>query len=210
MLDVLDDDDLRADFVAECEHLLLFDSMYDQIIRNLDSIAEEAESTPGALETLVSALLDTRVEEARRGDARAGTGVAASARPRMRGSRSSRGILAVLELPRSTDFFRAVEEWKKSTFPVPVRHAVRRGHASCSSACSSRILQSEQDRRRYDGRISPRNIGRRKDFWNRLTIAYRDLRIQELLEAVQERGGTGYRRFIAHYFDDSRSCTAIC
>ena len=43
VLDVLLDPDLREEFVQECENLLLFDSVYDQIIANLDTIAEEAE-----------------------------------------------------------------------------------------------------------------------------------------------------------------------
>src|SRR5262249_52965818 len=109
--------------------------------------------------------------------------------------------LSVAELPRSTDFFRAVEEWKKTSFPylsdtlfVVVTFLFERLLVT--------YFQSEQDRRRYDGRISPRNIGRRKDFWNRLTIAYRDLRIQELSDQYKARGGTGYQTFISQYFDD--------
>ena len=44
ILDVLLDEELRHDFLRECENLLLFDSVYDQVIANLDSIAEEAKS----------------------------------------------------------------------------------------------------------------------------------------------------------------------
>ena len=34
---------------------------------------------------------------------------------------------------------------------------------------------------KFEGRIEPMRIGRRKDFWNRLTLAYRDLLFNEML-----------------------------
>ena len=112
-----------------------------------------------------------------------------------------RWFLRVADTPRSTDFFRAVEEWKKTSFPhlsdtlfVVVTFLFER--------LLGMHLQSEKDRRRYDGRISPRAIGRRKDFWNRLTIAYRDLRIQEVVEEYKGRKATGYRALIDTFFTD--------
>jgi acetyl/propionyl-CoA carboxylase alpha subunit/acetyl-CoA carboxylase beta subunit len=94
-----------------------------------------------------------------------------------------------------------VEEWKKATFPhlsdtlfVVVTFLFER--------LLGLHLQSEKDRRRYDGRISPRAIGRRKDFWNRLTIAYRDLRIQELIETYKARKATGYKAVLDTFFTD--------
>jgi acetyl/propionyl-CoA carboxylase alpha subunit/acetyl-CoA carboxylase alpha subunit len=199
VLDVLMADDLRDAFVAECAQLLLFDSLYDVIIRNLDSIAEEAESTRSLSKRSVAALLDTAFEETARNAAEQRSPAART--PAEVRSRFISWYLSVAELPRSTDFFRAVEEWKKTSFPylsdtlfVVVTFLFERLLVT--------YFQSEQDRRRYDGRISPRNIGRRKDFWNRLTIAYRDLRIQELLDQYKARGGTGYQAFISQFFDD--------
>src|SRR5262245_23267232 len=200
VLDVLMTDDLRADFVAERAEVLLFDSLYDLIIRNLDSIAEEAESTRSLSKRSVGALLDTAFEETARAAADPQRSLTTRTPAEVR-SRFISWYLGVAELPRSTDFFRAVEEWKKSTFPylsdtlfVVVTFLFERLLVT--------YFQSEQHGRRYDGRISPRNIGRRKDFWNRLTIAYRDLRIQELSDQYKARGGTGYPTFISQYFDD--------
>ena len=48
-------------------------------------------------------------------------------------------------------------------------------------------LQAEWDGRRYDGRIAPRSIGRRKDFWNRLIQAYRDLLIRDVLQGYKRQ-----------------------
>ena len=202
VLDVLVDDALREDFVTECENLLLFDSVYDQIIEHLDTIAEEAESTRALSKRTITKLLDTTLAQAARAavNGHAGTASDEAVVERLRGQ-FFRWFLRVADTPRSTDFFRAVEEWKKTSFPhlsdtlfVVVTFLFER--------LLGMHLQSEKDRRRYDGRISPRAIGRRKDFWNRLTIAYRDLRIQEVVEEYKGRKATGYRALIDTFFTD--------
>ncbi len=202
VLDVLVDDALREDFVTECENLLLFDSVYDQIIEHLDTIAEEAESTRALSKRTITKLLDTTLAQAARAavNGNAGTASGEAVVERLRGQ-FFRWFLRVADTPRSTDFFRAVEEWKKTSFPhlsdtlfVVVTFLFER--------LLGMHLQSEKDRRRYDGRISPRAIGRRKDFWNRLTIAYRDLRIQEVVEEYKGRKSTGYRALIDTFFTD--------
>ena len=202
VLDVLVDDGLRDDFVTECENLLLFDSVYDQIIEHLDTIAEEAESTRALSKRTITKLLDTTLVQAARMAADGGGSAAAGEATveRLRGQ-FFRWFLHVAGTPRSNDFFRAVEEWKKASFPhlsdtlfVVVTFLFER--------LLGLHLQSEKDRRRYDGRISPRAIGRRKDFWNRLTIAYRDLRIQEVVEEYKGRKATGYRALTETFFSD--------
>ena len=202
VLDVLVDDSLREDFVTECENLLLFDSVYDQIIEHLDTIAEEAESTRALSKRTITKLLDTTLAQAarRRSTAMPEQLSGEAVVERLRGQ-FFRWFLRVADTPRSTDFFRAVEEWKKTSFPhlsdtlfVVVTFLFER--------LLGMHLQSEKDRRRYDGRISPRAIGRRKDFWNRLTIAYRDLRIQEVVDEYKGRKSTGYRALIDTFFTD--------
>ena len=202
VLDVLVDDGLREDFIAECENLLLFDSVYDQIIENLDTIAEEAESTRALSKRTITKLLDTTLAQAARMAMNGSSpeGSAEAVVERLRGQ-FFRWFLRVADTPKSNDFFRAVEEWKKTSFPhlsdtlfVVVTFLFER--------LLGMHLQSEKDRRRYDGRISPRAIGRRKDFWNRLTIAYRDLRIQQVVDEYKARKATGYNALIDKFFSD--------
>jgi acetyl/propionyl-CoA carboxylase alpha subunit len=202
VLDVLVDEGLRDDFIAECENLLLFDSVYDQIIENLDTIAEEAESTRALSKRTITKLLDTTLAQAARMavNSSAPQESAEAVVERLRGQ-FFRWFLRVADTPKSNDFFRAVEEWKKTSFPhlsdtlfVVVTFLFER--------LLGMHLQSEKDRRRYDGRISPRAIGRRKDFWNRLTIAYRDLRIQEVVDEYKARKKTGYHALVEKFFTD--------
>ncbi|MBX3706458.1 MAG: ATP-grasp domain-containing protein [Pseudomonadales bacterium] len=201
VLDVLTAEDLRADFVIECENLLLFDSIYDQIIANLDSIAEEAQSRQALSRGSLAQLLDTTVNLASRG-VTAGSmplGIDQAEFGRRLRKQFNDWYLRIIRMSKGTDFFRAVEEWKKVTFPhlsdtlfVVVTHLFE--------GLLYSYIQSERDGKSYNGRIAPKNIGRKKDFWNRLNIAYRDLQIQNVLRKFKNQGSVGYRRFIETFF----------
>ena len=201
VLDVLLEDDLREDFAAECGNFLLFDAVYDDTIASLDSIAEEAGRTRSLSKTSLSGLIDLAFGAAARGMNR---DTAASVAPEQVAARLKGQFFdwyrRISDNPRSGDFFRAVEEWKKSAFAhlpdtlfVVVTFLFERLLLS--------YLRSEWDGRRYDGRIAPRKIGR-KDFWNRLHIAYRDLRIQNTLQHFKSRRVSRPKAFIDMFFSD--------
>lgn len=200
VLDVLLNDDLREEFVAECENLLLFDSVYDQIIANLDTIAEEAEKTQALAKESVAGLMNTTLDLAARGIT---LDSASSVDPEALREQFFTWYREVAASPDGNVFFRSVEEWKKGSFPylsdtlfVVVTFLFENLFVS--------YLQSEKEgsKRKYDPRIAPRNIGRKKDFWNRLEIAYRDLLIQNLLRSYKNTKKTGYQAFIDTFFTD--------
>ena len=201
VLDVLLEDDLREDFASECENFLLFDAVYDHTIASLDSIAEEAGRTRSLSKASLSGLIDLAFAAAAKSiafdapaDASSGQVVA-----RLKGQFFD-WYRRIADNPRSGDFFHAVEEWKKRAFAhlpdtlfVVVTFLFERLLLS--------YLRSESDGRRYDGRIAPRKIGR-KDFWNRLQIAYRDLRIQNTFQRFKSRRATAPDAFIGMFFSD--------
>ena len=202
VLDVLIADDLRRDFITECENLLLFDSVYDHIIANLDSIAEEAQANQSLSRKSLARLLDTTLNLAARGvtlgKVPEGTSPEEQSE-RLRGQFED-WYMRVMRLPKNTDFFRSVEEWKKASFPhlsdtlfVVVTHLF--------DVLLYSFIQSERDGKNYQGRIAPKNIGRRKDFWNRLNIAYRDLLIQNVLRKFKNARSTTPDRFVEAFFD---------
>ncbi len=194
VLDILLEEDLREDFIEECRNFLLFDGVYDRIIDSLDSIAEEAERTRSLSKSTLSELVRSAFE----------TAVADVAADESAGTLRTRffdWFLRIDGTRGSSDFLRAVEEWKKSAFAhlsdtlfVVVTFLFEKLLVSW--------LNSEWDGKRYDERISPRNIGRKKDFWNRLTIAYRDLRIQNALQGFKKRRATGPSAFVEAFFTD--------
>ena len=185
LLDVLIADDLRQEFLKECENLLLFDVMYDHIVANLDSIAEEAQSGQSLSRSSVGQLLEASL--------------AAGAKTLDASDDGSRGIsnrlraqvldwyLRVLDLQKSKGpaFFRAVEEWKRTRFPDLADALFVVVTYLCEHLLESYVL-SERTGKTYDGRIAPKNIGRRKDFWYRLNVAYQDLQMQNVLRRARQ------------------------
>jgi acetyl/propionyl-CoA carboxylase alpha subunit/acetyl-CoA carboxylase alpha subunit len=204
VLDVLVEDDLRPDFIRECENLLLFDSVYDQIIANLDGIAEEAQATQSLSRDSLADLIQTTLSFAAQGVTLGGDDLAgepAAVRQAVLTEQMTDWYMRIQRLPKNTEFFRSVEEWKKVAFShlsdtlfVVVTHLFESLLLS--------FIQSEQDGKSYQGRIAPKNIGRRKDFWNRLDMAYRDLRINHVLRDVKNQKQTGYQHFIDRYVDN--------
>ena len=197
VLDVLIDSDLRRSFIDECERLLLFDSVYDQIIASLDTIAEEAQAGQSLSQETLEALI--------------GKALAASApsagrdRPEGEVHGLRRQFLdwyrRMNRLPKGGEFFRAVEEWKRASFPY-LADALFVVVTYLFQNLLGSLVQSERERKSYNGRIAPRNIGRRKDFWYRLNMAYRDLLMQNVLNRYKRERRFTYEDILAEFFTD--------
>ncbi len=191
VLDILLNEELRADFILECQNLLLFDSVYDAVIGSLDSIAAEAQANQALSQASLSRLLDQTL----------GQGAdAGAARQRLFDWHQR-----VIKMPKGADFFRAVEEWKKLSFAhladalfVVVTHVF--------SVLTHSLITSERDGKTYQGKIAPRNIGRRKDFWNRLDMAYNDLQMQDVLRVIRSDRRFTYNDIIEQFFDRWEPC----
>ena len=192
VLDVLLNEELRADFILECQNLLRFDSVYDAVLGSLDSIAAEAQANQALSQQSLVRLLDQTLGQA---DEDAGV-----ARQRLFDWHQR-----VLKMPKGADFFRAVEEWKKLSFAhladalfVVVTHVF--------SVLTHSLIASERDGKAYQGKIAPRNIGRRKDFWNRLDMAYNDLQMQDVLRVIRSDRRFTYNDIIEQFFDRWEPC----
>ncbi len=195
VMDAVLQQDLRRDFVHECENLLLFDQVYDNIVANLDSIAAEAKSTRALSHASLRKLIEDTLLAAAKN-----VGNAAEATPERLRTQFFGWYGRIEKTSRLGHFLRDVEEWKKNassrvsdTLFVVVTFLFERLLAS--------YLHAEWDGRRYDGRIAPRSIGRRKDFWNRLIQAYRDLLIRDVLQRQKRSKSTGYSAFVGEFFE---------
>jgi acetyl/propionyl-CoA carboxylase alpha subunit/acetyl-CoA carboxylase alpha subunit len=203
VLDVLLGDELREDFVAEGLELLVFDSVYDAVIDNLDTIAREAEDKRSLSRKTADKLLDRCLKQSVRTLPLERLGADADD-PDAAVERLREVIFDWLERLQEhgapETFLHSVEEWKKTGFPhlsdtllVVVTVLFHRMLPSLAAA--------ERRDKKFDGRINPRFIGRRKDFWNRLTIAYQDLLIQNVLTAQKRGRTTTTQAFLDEYFD---------
>ena len=206
VLDLLIHDDLRQDFIRECQNLLLFDGVYDYIVAHLDGIAQEAQSAQALSRGTLGQLLESSLGVAAKALAEQAGGV--------NGKETGDGIsnklreqmfdwyLRVADLPKTAAFFRGVEEWKRTHFPdladalfVVVTYLFEQLLAS--------YIQSERTGKTYQGRIAPKHIGRRKDFWHRLNMAYQDLLMQNLLRRFKGQR-FGHADVIGAFFTDWR------
>ncbi len=193
VLDVLLDEELREDIVSECNNLLIFDSVYNQVVANLDDIASEAQSVQSLSKETLARLVGSAIAESK----------STSEGP------DDNTVLdqffdwyeRLLRMPKASSFFTSVEEWKKANFPhiadalfVVVTHIFQN--------LVSSYIQSEREDKVYQGRIAPRLIGRRKDFWNRLNIAYSDLLMQKRLVEERRQNPFSYKDIIDKYFDN--------
>jgi len=200
VLDLLVHDELREEFIRECENLLLFDSVYDQVIANLDSIAAEAQRTQALSRDSLGRLFNTTLELAASGvtlKPRAGVNPGNAAQELRK--QVTRWYQRVIKLPKGGDFFRVVEEWKRLTFPHLADSLFVVVTYVFESLLNSLIL-AETEGRGYQGKIAPRNIGRRKDFWNRLHIAYRDLLLNEELRKFRRAHPFTQKDIISRFF----------
>ena len=197
VIDAVLSDDLRDDFVLECENLLLFDMVYDHIVANLDSIAQEAESTRALARESLRDLIHTALAQA----AKALSGRDEDAVIIRLRKQFFDWHQRIDKTPRAGRFFRDVEEWKKNS-AAHVSDTLFVVVTFLFEKLLPSYLHAEWDQRRYDGRIAPTRIGRRKDFWNRLMSAYRDLQIRDALQKQKRGTRSGPYDFVERFFTD--------
>ena len=201
ILEVLLFEDLRETFIEECDNLLLFDAVYDHVVLGLDQIAAEADSNralaKGSIHNLLRGALTSAWHSVFDVPAKETLDEAEFLRLE---KRFLDWYQALVSAPRSGSFLNTVEEWKRAgvahlsdTLLVVVTFFFQR--------LLPNYLASTTGGKRFDGRIAPVSIGRRKNFWHRLTVAYRDLLIQDLMLRYKRSIDLGHERFLEAYFD---------
>lgn len=198
-LDLIQIEELRDDFISELKALLVFDQIYDCILNNFNQIAREAEKDGALSARSLTSLLNLSCQNAAQGK----IGLIS---PEMNDSASIMHIFQdwsnrFVAMPRQEEFLRSVEEWKKTSFP----------HLSDTLFVIATFLfeklipdyfSSQSKGKHYVGTIRPKRIGRSKDFWNRLTLAYRDLQIQNLLKSYKLNSPASPDNFINEFFEN--------
>ncbi|MCA8837903.1 MAG: hypothetical protein K8963_08660, partial [Proteobacteria bacterium] len=96
-------------------------------------------------------------------------------------------------------FLAVVDEWKRCEFPrVSDTFFAILSHVFYNVLPS--LLRALHHSGNFDGRIQPLNIGQRKDFWNRLHLAYRDLQIDRLLTRYKREKPIGAADILKTFF----------
>jgi len=209
ILDIVLHEEFRHGFFIECQNVFIFDAVYQHIINNLFSIAEEAKDTKIISKKTVKNLLDNALEHA-----------ATTAKSLEIGEIEIRSEDVTNQL---NDQFRDwikhfVQHTNRGTFLATVEewHSILHSQMSDSlfviitfffEKTLHEYYQTEQQGKVYKGVINPIRIGRRKDFWNRLNVAYHDLLINKILNNIKRQklnsSDAIIERFLANFEETS-------
>ena len=195
ILDVIMDEDIRDDFVIECHNLVAFGYVYDNLIADLVSVAKQAHESRTLSAEFIDQLLDTSVKSLQSESA------FANATTDEIKQHFSKWLLVLSGSNKSTSFLKSVEEWirvvhkdKSDTLFVVVSFFFEK--------LLPEYYAAKKGVRRYEGKVEPMRIGRRKDFWNRLNIAYRDLLFHEVLTKEKRKQHTTVETLLDRYIEN--------
>ncbi len=186
--------------IQECRNFIVFDLVYDQIITDLRAIAAEAKDTNTFSRHSFQALLESSIHAATT-KLKAMLGEEAVDATSLEDNFYG-WLNTLLQHPQMKDFIRPVQEWKKIQYP-----RISEPLFAIVTFLFEKLLpeycEAEREGRDYDGRIKLRDIGM-KDFWNRLTSAYNDLLIQDVLAQDKRAKTCRFEPIIAEFFTDFR------
>ena len=203
LLDILLHEKIRHEFVIESQNILIFDSIYDHVANNLVSISAEANNSKSlskeGVESLLGNALQAAVESFRLNQVeKEGNDELSADNLKMQFDVWLKFFIAQ---PGRGELLASVEDWKTMGYPqsADVLFVII---TFFFEKILPEYFKSEQGNTRYRGVINPARIGRRKDFWNRLTIAYNDLLIQDILRKEKKKGKKGVELFLARFVEN--------
>ncbi|WP_108944570.1 ATP-binding protein [Shewanella halifaxensis] len=190
VLDVIIHDELREDFIWQCHNILVFNALYDNVVGNLASIAKEAMMSKSLSRNSVDNLLHESIDRA------LSTQDVANDK-----NKFYKWLKYFMTQSNRAELLTRTEQWKSVGFPqlndslfVILTYFFER--------LLPEYFDSEEESSEYKGAINPVRIGRRKDFWNRLTMGYQDLLIQKVLRDEKRAGKMGWDAIIAKFFTE--------
>ncbi|MYM61829.1 biotin carboxylase N-terminal domain-containing protein [Pseudomaricurvus sp. HS19] len=190
VLDIVLHRDLRLDFIQQCRNLLIFDALYDNVVANLPSIAREAMESRSLSKKSVSDLLEASLNSVlmESGDAK------------KERKTFEQWLKYLANHGGRGDLLTKVEAWKNIGFPQ-----MNESLFVILTYFFETLLPeyySSLNGGTFKGLITPVRIGRKKDFWNRLTMGYRDLLLQRLLRSVKKSSTPQPETILSTYFSN--------
>ncbi len=189
VLDAILLDDLRTEFISISQNLIMFGKLYDFVIDNLVKVAKEAKETHSLSFEAINEFINQGLEHTNQ------LSIAQNHKEEF-----AAWFQYFIASNQKGAFLKQVEEWKKLSFPR-ISDTLFVIITFFFEKLLPEYYESNQGQN-YNGRINPYSIGRKKDFWNRLTIAYFDLLIQDVLDDVKKQKTTQSHAFVDRFFND--------
>jgi len=165
--DLIRDARFKPAVLEHCKQLIHFDAVYENILSNLSDIVSELSDSKKVSEPLLRSALETSGLD--NDDALTSFGA---------------WLMQVGNTSNFSDFLRTAEQWKKVQHPrssdvvfVVVSYFFEKLYPE--------MFECRKENITFSGQFNPASIGRRKDFWNRLNNAIKDIRIQSVLNTIK-------------------------
>ncbi len=175
LLDLLQNPEIQPVFFENHQNIILFDLLYNQLIDSLPRIAGELKGnnriSKESVENLFEVAFDGALKEFEKSSVKFES--------EWLRDHFFKWLVRFIERKDCDEVMGTISTWKRVVFPrmsPPLFGVVR----YFFSGLLPSLYTDQQGKGRFDGKITPRNIGI-KDFWNRLDQAYKDLLIQNLL-----------------------------
>ncbi|MFQ6370769.1 biotin carboxylase N-terminal domain-containing protein [Shewanella sp. YIC-542] len=190
LLDVVVNEELREDFIWQCYNILIFNELYDNVVGNLASIAKEAMMNKSLSRSSVDGLLHKSIDRAISSQDTANDK-----------SKFYKWLKYFMSQSNRAELLTKTEQWKSVGFPQ-LNNSLFVILTYFFERLLPEYFDSEDDNTQYTGAINPVRIGRRKDFWNRLTMGYQDLLIQRVLREEKKAGKMTWDNIVNKFFSN--------
>ena len=187
LLEVLYSPALTQALQLQFQNMLVFDALYNSIVTNFGEIAEESKQFQSLSEDTLRSILDTSLENVASKidnsieEASNELAVAGDIK-----SEFAKWLGYFVKYDKRGDFLNDVEEWKRVNFPR-LSDSLLVLITYFFEVLVPRFIDSQMHGKTYNGQINPGRIGKRKDFWNQLNIAYQDLLVQRVLASYKKQ-----------------------
>jgi acetyl/propionyl-CoA carboxylase alpha subunit/acetyl-CoA carboxylase beta subunit len=181
LLDTLLEPAISDTLQDQFRNVLVFDALYNNIVTNFGEIAEESKAFQSISEKSLRSILDTSLENVATSISSAEGAVESDTKAEF-----AKWLSHFVKYDRRGEFLADVEEWKRVNFPR-MSDSLLVLITYFFETLVPRFIDSQMTGKSYNGQINPGRIGKRKDFWNQLNVAYQDLMIQRVLASYKRQ-----------------------
>lgn len=191
LLDTLYEPTIRDTLQDQFRDILVFDALYNNIVDNFGEIAEESQAFQSISEKTIRNILDNSLEKV---TSRISDAITESAVDSDTKAEFAKWLAHFVKYDQRGVFLSDVEEWKRVNFPR-MSDSLLVLITYFFETLVPRFIESQMSGKKYNGQINPGRIGKRKDFWNQLNIAYQDLMVQRVMSSYKRQKLTTVEAF---------------
>lgn len=195
LLDTLEEPSLKETLLDHFRDILVFDALYNNIVDNFGDIAEESKAFQSLSQETLQRILNTSLEKV----ANVAGKISDDAVESDIKEEFAKWLNHFVKYDQRGTFLSNVEEWKRVNFPR-MSDSLLVLITYIFETLVPRLMDAQISGKSFNGQINPWRIGKRKDFWNQLNIAYQDLLIQRVLTNLKRQKLSTVDAFKSRFF----------